>query len=486
MFASLRARLLVSYIVVIVVCLMLAALALVLVARPVQERLAMTRLSAQVTLVLPRVQRLLQEGLAPEQVAERLSPTTDRRGMRVLLLDRHGRVLGDTDGAWIGQAIDGLAVGPDGQPQKRGTLTAPDGSRQIYVGDAAGRTMWVAAIAASPRTPAAVLGDLGQGLLVAGLVALVLSALLALLIARSVARPLRQMALAAEAIATQDYDQKLDIQGPEEVRVLAESFEAMARQVQASQQAMRDLVSNVSHDLKTPLTSVQGFAQALLDGAAQDEEARRRAASVIYEEAGRMVRMVEDLLELARMEAGQVVLERRPLDLKSLVDGAARALAPLAAQKGVTLTVDVPDLPPITGDGDRLLRMLTNLLDNALKFTSTGDRVHVRAQVVQGQAPPRRSGASTGPEGSTLISLGKGFVEVSVADTGRGIPAEDLPRIFERFYQVDKARSALRGSGLGLAIAKQVVEAHNGWIGVESVAGVGTRFTVALPLSGPR
>jgi signal transduction histidine kinase len=186
------------------------------------------------------------------------------------------------------------------------------------------------------------------------------------------------------------------------------------------------------------------------------------------------------------MEAGQVVLERRPLDLKSLVDGAARALAPLAAQKGVTLTVDVPDLPPITGDGDRLLRMLTNLLDNALKFTSTGDRVHVTAQVVQGQAPPRRSGASTGPEGSTLISLGKGFVEVSVADTGRGIPAEDLPRIFERFYQVDKARSALRGSGLGLAIAKQVVEAHNGWIGVESVAGVGTRFTVALPLSGPR
>jgi two-component system OmpR family sensor kinase len=489
MFSSLRARLLISYVVVIVVCLALAALALILIARPIQQRLATVRLSAQVALAVPRVETLLERGLPPEQIAARLATVIARRSGRMLLIDRQGRIVGDTDGEWGGQLVGDLPRAPNGQPQNSGLLIGPDGSRLVYVGEVAGQEtespVWIAAVAPSPRALGILLAEIGQGLLVAGLVALILSVLLAALMAQSVAKPLRQIARAAEAIAASDYDQKLDIKGPEEVRILAESFEVMARQVKASQQAMRDLVANVSHDLKTPLTSIQGFAQALLEGATQDETARQRAASVIYDEASRMVRMVADLLDLARIESGQMTLDQRPIDLKTLVSGLADALAPVAAKKQVTLQAHLPELPSVMGDGDRLAQVFTNLLDNALKYTSEGDRVQVTGQILKAQPRPRRGGILARPDDSTLVSLRTDFVEISIADTGRGIPSEDLPRIFERFYQADKARTSRQGSGLGLAIAKRIVESHGGRIGVESLEGLGTRFRVALPVSTP-
>jgi signal transduction histidine kinase len=180
-----------------------------------------------------------------------------------------------------------------------------------------------------------------------------------------------------------------------------------------------------------------------------------------------------------------MVLERRPLDLAALVSDVVEALAPVAAEKRVTLHADLPELPGVTGDRDRLSQVFTNLLDNGLKYTSEGDRVQVTAQVLKAQPRPQRGRILARPDASTLVSLRADFVEVSIADTGRGIPAEDLPRIFERFYQTDKARTSRQGSGLGLAIAKEVVEAHGGRIGVESVEGLGTRFTVALPVSQP-
>ncbi|GAB4535173.1 MAG: hypothetical protein Kow0063_19190 [Anaerolineae bacterium] len=485
--SSLRARLLISYIVVIVVCLTLATLTLLLVARPIQQRLLTVRLAGQAAWATPRVQALLERGLSLEQVSARLAAVGDRRDIRLMLVDQQGQILGDTSGEWEGQFVTGLSRTPAGGVQSSGILTGPDGSRLLYAGGLAGQgtanPVWVAAVSPTPGAPSAVLGELGQGLLIAGVVALFVSLLLAVIITRWVARPLQQMARAAEAIAGGEYDHKLDIRQPDEVRVLAESFELMAQQVKASQQAMRDLVANVSHDLKTPLTSIQGFAQALLEGATQDEAARQRAASVIYEESGRMVRMVEELLDLARIDSGQISLDLHPLDLKELVSGLTQTLAPVAAERRVTLQADLPELPAVVGDADRLAQVFTNLLDNALKYTSEGDRVQVTGRVLKDQPRPRRVGILARPDDSTLVSLRCDFVEVSIADTGRGIPAAEVHRVFERFYQVDKARASRRGSGLGLAIAKEIIEAHGGRISVESVEGVGTRFTVALPVS---
>jgi signal transduction histidine kinase len=295
----------------------------------------------------------------------------------------------------------------------------------------------------------------------AGLVALVLSILLALLIRRSVSKPLQRVADAAEAIARGESGTRAPISGPTEARALARSFNQMADQVEAAQQSQRDFVANVSHELKTPLTSIQGFSQALLDGTASTPEATARAARVVYEEAERMRRMVDELLTLARFDAGQMELARDPVELGPLLQSCIEKLTPQAQAAKVALRLDVPEQLTVTGDADRLAQVFTNLLDNGVAHTPAGGNVTISAHLM----------------------TGKNAAEVTVTDNGEGIPPEALCRIFERFYQVDKARSRerSRGAGLGLAITKEVVEAYGGTIAAESVVGLGSKFTVRLP-----
>jgi two-component system sensor histidine kinase VicK len=236
----------------------------------------------------------------------------------------------------------------------------------------------------------------------------------------------------------------------------------MSARVQATQQSQRDFIANVSHDLKTPLTSIQGFAQAVLDGTANTPEDISQAAGVIYTEADRMHRMVLDLLELARMDAGIADFKREPVDFASLLRSLVEKLSPQARQAHVSLRADIGSLTPVTGDEDRLVQAFTNLVDNALKFTPENGEVVIRA----GQADCQ--------------------VEVSVSDTGPGIPTEDLARIFDRFYQADKSRSRERGgTGLGLTIAKEIIQAHHGTINVQSKSDQGSTFTVILPVIRP-
>jgi signal transduction histidine kinase len=180
---------------------------------------------------------------------------------------------------------------------------------------------------------------------------------------------------------------------------------------------------------------------------------------------------VNELLDLAKLDAGQIVMAREPVDMGQLLRGCVEKLTPQAGKGGVELRLDLGALPPLTGDNDWLAQVFTNLIDNALKHTSQGGRVTVAAREVIGQ--PSCKGEKAVPR-----------IEVSVADTGSGIPPEDLSRIFERFYQVDKSRHRKdKGAGLGLAIAKEIVQAHGGQIKAESVVGVGTKFTVTLPAS---
>jgi two-component system phosphate regulon sensor histidine kinase PhoR len=230
---------------------------------------------------------------------------------------------------------------------------------------------------------------------------------------------------------------------------------------------MRDFVANVSHELKTPLTSIRGFADAIVDGTARGQAEQGRAAGVIRDEALRMTRMVEQLLDLSRIESGQVAMARNPVQVEPLLRACVEQLSPVAQEKGVLLACDCPPVPPLPGDGDRLAQVVTNLLDNALQHTPAGGKVTATAQVVAESSAP---GAPR-------------FVEVAVTDTGEGIPADELERVFERFYQVDKSRARTRaGAGLGLAISRGIVEAHGGRIWAESVVGLGTRFVVRLPL----
>jgi signal transduction histidine kinase len=254
----------------------------------------------------------------------------------------------------------------------------------------------------------------------------------------------------------------------------------MAREVERSRQAQRDFLANVSHDLKTPLTSIQGFSQAMLEGAIHDEQGYDRAAQIINEEASHMSRLIQQLLSLARLDDGEALIERAPIAPGELVKQVAEKLEPLVAEAKLELALSVaPNLPTIHGDEEHLEQALSNLIDNAIKYTPAGGRIGVVVQQLRAKsgkvvgqtelvcAPPRlRDGH---------------WVAICVHDTGTGISPEELPHVFERFYRADKSRGRTGGSGLGLAIAKQIVEAHGGAIGVSSKQGSGSCFSVFLP-----
>ncbi len=296
----------------------------------------------------------------------------------------------------------------------------------------------------------------------AGVVGALIALVLAALIARSVARPLQYMSTAAGQIAQGDFSTRVPVNGPHEVRTLADSFNSMARQVATTQQAQRDFLANVSHDLRTPLTSIQGFSQAIAEGVAADPESARHAAQIIHDEAGRLHRLVEELLDLARIEAGQADMRRGSVQVGDVLRAISDSLSVKAREKSLQIDLATEEsLPRIAGDADRLAQVFTNLIDNAIKHTPDGGKVTVSAKA----------------ERDHLL--------VIVSDTGPGIPAEDLPRVFERFYQVDKSRQRQPrdGVGLGLAIARQIVEAHGGSLEVSSVEGCGATFTVRLPIS---
>ena len=234
----------------------------------------------------------------------------------------------------------------------------------------------------------------------------------------------------------------------------------------------RDFVANVSHELRTPLAAIGGYAETLLGGALDDPQRARRFLAIIERHTVRLGRLVDDLLTLSDLELGRTELRRAALPADDVVETTFEMLRNKAVQAGIALSGDMaPDTPPIDADEDRLQQALVNLVDNAIKYTPRGGQVTVSARAAE---TTRSSDGGTAPP--------NGFVELAVSDTGIGVPAEDLPRLTERFYRVDKARShELGGTGLGLAIVKHIVQAHGGWMRIESELGRGTTVRLYLP-----
>lgn len=229
----------------------------------------------------------------------------------------------------------------------------------------------------------------------------------------------------------------------------------------------KDFVANVSHELRTPLAMLQGYSEALLDDIADSPEQRRELAQVILDESLRMGRLVNNLLDLAKMEAGTFAMTMAPLDIKPLINRVIRKFAAMSKEQDVALhaELDSADIHLSAADEDRLEQVLTNLVDNALRHTESNKSIIIRAKL------SRLNQADA--------------VCVEVVDQGEGIPDEDLPYIFERFYKADKARTRIHtvGTGLGLAIVKNIVDAHKGVIKAESEKGKGTTFSFTLPLN---
>jgi two-component system, OmpR family, phosphate regulon sensor histidine kinase PhoR len=231
----------------------------------------------------------------------------------------------------------------------------------------------------------------------------------------------------------------------------------------------KDFVANVSHELRTPLTSIKGYVEALLDGAKDDPTAATTFLEIILKQSDRLNLIIEDLLELSKIESGRVSFKEELFELRTVIDRTLAMMKPIADKSGHRLVTAIePTLPALTGDEDRLVQVVTNLLDNAVKYTPAGGTIRIDAKLAL-------SGRDTEQTPRAI--------ELSVVDTGIGIPELDRPRVFERFYRVDKARSReLGGTGLGLAIVKHIVEGHGGQVWVEANHPQGSRFVVRLPL----
>lgn len=503
---SLFGRLLISQIFLVAAVLFIAIAALTFAIRPIQRELTFRRLGdGQLPAVL-YIRSLSASLPGPRSSPAGAPPTLDRltrllqeqadaQNIRTFLLNSaSGTVLYDSAGQLTGATVgDRFAIrwrdrpptaraGAPGPlpPPARGFIRLNDrrwlvsGTRLAVPrlpGSPSGGSLLLVLAAPEPR-PLASVADVLQALpalpglaVLAGLVALI--GLLSVWLARSVSRSVDALVDGTRKIAEGELAHRVALAGstPDELRTLAHSFNRMAEEVQRNRQAQRDFVANVSHDLRTPLTSIHGFSQALLDGTAHDPASQQRAVQIIHSESGRLNRLVNELIELTRLDSGRLQLRRQPLDLNEHLRWLVESFRAKAEEAGIHLTLQPGPSAQILADGDRLNRVFANLLENGLKFTPAG-------------------GALTVSVAARALAGRPGW-EVSVTDTGAGIPGADLPYLFERFYQVDKARSGGDGSGLGLAIVRELVHAHRGEVGIESIQGLGSRFWVWLPRQNP-
>jgi signal transduction histidine kinase len=455
-------------VILVVLCGISITLVYLLRENPQQDRVIYSELSIQARVIalfitrFPRANPLLGGGDA------RLLDVAETQDVRIGWASGDGEVIFDSEHQWDKPGAEELFASlnpvPDGRWMGRvredrrvwvvlayplpGQDDTPMGQRYLILA----RSRPVVAFIQQFRR------SIARPLLQAGLLAFVVGLVLAVVISRSIAKPLRQVSKAAISIAAGNLDARAPKSGPAEVRQMAEAFNRMAAEVQVSQKSQKDLVANIAHDLRTPLTSIQGFAQALIDGTAEAPDHYVQAARAIYEESRRINKMAADLLDLARFEAGQVEIKQEEVDLALLVETRIQRLQYLADSREINFQRSDRLSIFVVGDEIRLAQVLDNLLGNAVQYTDAGDRITV-----------------------SLMPANK-VVKLCIADTGVGIPAEDLPRIFERFYRGDKSRRGT-GTGLGLAIVREIIEAHQAEIKVESVVDVGTRFLLTFPIS---
>ncbi|MDB5083303.1 MAG: signal transduction histidine kinase [Bacilli bacterium] len=311
-------------------------------------------------------------------------------------------------------------------------------------------------------------------------VAFLCSLLFAYLLTRQITRPLKEVQSVAERLAAGEYRERVESKQPmtDEIRSLVHAVNTAAEQIEQTfqdkqrlEQTRREFFANVSHEFRAPLTSMQGFLELMIDEKI-DVSSQKKYLQLMYEDTQLLTHLVKDLLDLARIESGRIRLEKQWVDPKQLVEHALERVATAAAEKGILLRVQaLEEVGQIHIDKQRIMQVILNLLDNAIRHTETGGYVQVIVRQINANAD------SAEPEAAQQA------VRFEVHDNGHGIPAEELPYIWERFYKVDKARTRLiGGTGLGLAIVKQLVELHGGYTEALSQLDEGTVISFVLPV----
>ncbi len=294
-------------------------------------------------------------------------------------------------------------------------------------------------------------------LLWSGLLAAATALIVAFVQSRRLLAPIQALSLAARRLGRGDFSHRINLKTRGELGEVTQAFNSMASDLERAERLRRNLVADTAHELRTPLSNIRGHIEAIRDGIVKPDAAAVRS---LDEEVMLLTRLVDDLQELALADAGELKLVRQAEDISVLIDQSVAAVQTKVAVKGVTLSVRLPDsLPLVYVDAQRISQVLLNLLENAVVHTAKGDRIEIGAK----------------QRGD--------WVEISITDTGEGIPREDLPNVFERFYRVDKSRARdTGGRGLGLTIAKYLVEAHGGWVEAQSEPGKGSCFLFTVPI----
>ena len=411
---------------------------------------------------LPRIARPAtcpRPGLdTPSDFLDRLTgliaPTLS--GNRLLLLRADHVVVYDSQDSLLGHQIS-IAAGVPSRASLEGHSYFV-AAQQIPPGQDPLHASYV--VLAQPQTFAAsaAAGELASRLLEAGGAALVVAMLLVLLISQSLTRPLTQLASAAEDIAAGNYSRRVSIKGQDEIGMLGSAFNRMGEAVERARKVQRDFLANVSHELKTPLTSLIGFSQALVDGSLLNENERTRAATIVHEESERVLRMAQELLDLARVEAGSISLHITAVDLGGQLQQELEIVRPRARARELSLNLNVPDdIPPVAADQERLHQILDNLLDNAVKYAPVGSSINAAAR------------------------LSGGSVETVVSNPA-GVHRPDPDRMFDRFYRADPSRSAAAGGvGLGLSISRELAAAMKGRLWADFDDSGNLRMHLMLP-----
>jgi signal transduction histidine kinase len=380
---------------------------------------------------------------------------------RIVLTDAQGTVVADSEntavGKFNGAGTQGRNItaalvlpGRGQQAQQPGPAVSPEVIGKLYI---------------LPRSPSEVrfaslqilFRSIGLYFLLGGLIAVAVAFVLTLFLSQRILSPVKALTDAAKKLGRGDFKQRVDVTDTGELGELAHTFNSMAADLERTESLRRNMVADVAHELRTPVSNIKGYLEAAQDGVVT---MNGDTIKTIAEEATLLTQLVDDLQELSLAEAGELKLDRQEVDVSDLIRQAAAVVQAKAIAKNVTVSTVLPEnLEHAYIDPQRINQVLHNLLENAIVHTPGGGNVTVSAE----------------PSGET--------VKVRVTDTGEGIPEEELPLIFERFYRVDKSRSRRTGGhGLGLTIARRLVEAHGGKIDAESELGKGSRFTFTVPV----
>jgi signal transduction histidine kinase len=399
-----------------------------------------------------RIEFELSQHYAREGSWEGIQPSVEQwgnlYGWQIILVDNQGVVIADSEEELLGENYQGEAPGrfifPPWGGSAVGTLYINRGESEVDI-----------------ASLAILYNGMGRFFLWGGLVAVAIALLLTFFLSRRILAPVKALTSATERLGRGDFSQRVKVKDKGELGELAQAFNNMASDLERAEKLRQNMVADVAHELRTPLSNLQGYLEALSDGVIKPDAKTIRS---LGEEAALLSRLVDDLQELSLAEAGKLELDCQPEDLTELINRTVAALEGQASAKGVSVATELPDkLPAVNIDSHRIIQVLRNLLENAVTHTAKDGAITVAAK--------QRGG----------------WVEVSVTDNGEGIPAKDLPNIFERLYRVDKSRArATGGSGLGLTIAKRLVEAHGGKIKARSKLGKGSRFSFTIPVSPSR